>query len=77
MPTYVRDGSIWKEVGGAGGGVFPGPLTLGVQPFFRNPPNITSNYVITNAYNEMSIGPMTINTGVTVTVELGGSWTIV
>jgi hypothetical protein len=77
MPTYVRDGSIWKEVGGGGGGVFPGPITANTQPFFRNLPNITSNYTITNAYNEMSIGPMTINTGVTVTVDLGGSWTIV
>ena len=77
MPTYVRDGGIWKEVGGAGGGILAGPITASVEPFFRNPPNITINHTITTAYNEMSIGPMTINSGITVTVNSGASWTIV
>jgi len=77
MPTYVRDGDIWKEVGGGGGGVFPGPITVTTQPFFRNIPTISANYTVTTAYNEMSIGPITINSGVVVTVNSGATWTIV
>jgi hypothetical protein len=77
MPTYVRDGGTWKEVGGANGGILPGPITATVTPFFRNTPNITANYTITTVYNEMSIGPITINNGITVTVDSGATWTIV
>jgi hypothetical protein len=77
MPTYVRDGGIWKEVGGGGGAVFAGPITVNTQPFFRNPPTISANYTVTTAYNEMSIGPITINSGVTVIVDSGATWTIV
>ena len=77
MPTYVRDGGIWKEVGSSGGGTLSGPITASVEPFFRNPPLISINHTITSAYNEMSIGPMTINSGVIVTVNAGASWTIV
>jgi hypothetical protein len=77
MPTYVRDGGIWKEVGGPNGGVFPGPITANTQPFFRNPSTISANYTITTAYNEISAGPITINNGVTVTVDSGATWTVV
>jgi hypothetical protein len=77
MPTYIRDGNTWKEVGSGGGGLFSGPITANTQPFFRNPPTIAANYTVTTAYNEMSIGPMTINNGITVTVSNGATWTIV
>jgi hypothetical protein len=82
MPTYIRNGNVWKEVGGSGGsGIstsnFAGPITLTNQPFFRNTPSIISNYTITTNYNEMSIGPITINSGITVTVNSGATWTIV
>jgi hypothetical protein len=76
MPTYVRDSNTWKEVGG-GGGLLTGPITASNNPFFRNSPTISANYTITTAYNEMSIGPMTINNGITVTVNSGATWTIV
>lgn len=76
MPTYVRDGGTWKEVSG-GGGNLAGPITATVEPYFRNAPTISINHTITPAYNEMSIGPITINSGITVTVNSGATWTIV
>ena len=54
-----------------------GQLTLTTNPFFRNTPTIASNYTITSTYNEMSIGPVTINSGITVTVDTGGNWTVI
>lgn len=56
---------------------FDGPISLDVEPFFRNVPTITMNRTITTAYNEMSIGPITINSGVTVTVNSGATWTVI
>ena len=53
------------------------PVTLTGQPFFRNQPFISTDYSIGTSFNEMSIGPITVNSGVTVTVESGAVWTIV
>ena len=42
-----------------------------------NSPNVTSNIVISNTYNYMSVGPITINSGITVNVANGARWAIV
>jgi hypothetical protein len=42
---------------------------------FQNAANITSNQTISSGVNTMSAGPITINNGVTVTVQ--GDWSIV
>ena len=52
-------------------------VTLTTVPFFRNTTTIASNYTVTTTYNEMSIGPITINSGITVTVNSGATWTVV
>lgn len=52
-------------------------VTLTGGPYIRNLKTINSNYTVTSTYNEMSIGPITINSGVTVTINSGGSWVIV
>jgi hypothetical protein len=52
-------------------------ITLTTKPFFRNVPTIASNYTVTTSYNEMSIGPITINNGITVTVDSGATWTVI
>lgn len=49
----------------------------GGQPFWENKPNITSDYTITSGYNAMSCGPITVDSGVTVTVGSGQVWTVV
>ena len=47
------------------------------QIFYENGQNVTTNYTITNGKNAMSAGPITIDSGVTVTVGAGETYTIV
>jgi hypothetical protein len=44
---------------------------------YENSQNIASNYTVTSGKNAMSAGPITINTGVTVTIPTGSRWVIV
>lgn len=60
-----------------GASTFGGTATLTTVPFVRNIPTITSNYTVTTSFNEMSVGPITIANGVTVTVNSGATWSIV
>ena len=45
--------------------------------FWENDQAVSSDYTINNNKNAMSAGPITINSGVTVTVGTGENWTIV
>jgi len=45
--------------------------------FFENDTNVTADYTITDGKNAMSAGPITIDSGVTVTVGTGETWTVV
>ena len=71
VPGYalISDGSgalSWGVAGGAVNGVF-----------WENNQTITSNYTISNGKNAGSFGPITIQSGVTVTVGAGETWTVV
>ena len=52
---------------------------VGVQGgvFFENSTSISTNYTITTNKNAMSAGPITVNSGVTVTVPTNSTWSIV
>ena len=45
--------------------------------FMKMTQTVTTNYTITNGKNAMAAGPITINSGVTVTVGSGETLTIV
>lgn len=45
--------------------------------FWENDQTVTTDYTITNNQNAMSAGPITINSGITVTVGAGETWTVV
>ena len=65
------NGSGWGSIGaGAKGGG-------NNQVFFENDLTVTQNYTITTNKNAMSAGPITIDTGVSVTVPTGSTWVIV
>ena len=65
--TYLRGDGSWATISaGAEDGIF-----------WVNDQAVSSNYTITNNKNAMSAGPITINSGVTVTVGSGENWTIV
>ena len=44
--------------------------------FFVNPTTVSANYTIPTNYNAMTAGPITVNSGVTVTVPSGSVWTV-
>ena len=44
---------------------------------YENDQNISADYSITSGNNAMSAGPITIDSGVTVTVTSGCTWTVV
>ena len=64
-----------------GGGVVTAPVTATVMrastPFFENSATVSADYTISANQNAMSAGPVTINSGITVTVPSGSVWTIV
>ena len=65
------NGSDWGNIGGgaSGGGAN--------SVFYENDTNVTTDYTITSGKNAMSAGPITVDSGVTVTVPTGSTWTIV
>ena len=69
--AFAGDGSSLTGIsaGATGGG--------SDEVFYENDQTVTTNYTITNGKNAMSAGPITINSGVTVTVGAGETLTIV
>ena len=51
--------------------------TLQTSPIILNSNTVSSNYSIPVGYNGVSAGPVTIASGVTVTIPSGSSWSIV
>lgn len=62
--------SVWKAVGGGatGGGTD--------EVFVENDQTVTTSYTIPVGRNAMSTGPITIDSGVTVTVSSGSTWVV-
>ena len=72
--ALVSDGSGNLSWGAAGAGAVGGGND---EIFWENSQTITADYAITNNKNAGSFGPITINSGVTVTVGSGETWTVV
>lgn len=66
---FVDNGTSLTSVGGATGG---GSDAI----FYENGKTVTTNYTITAGSNAMSTGPVTVNSGVTVTIPSGSRWVI-
>jgi len=64
-------GSAWGQLGGGatGGG--------SDQVFFTNEQSVDTDFTLTGTLNAMSAGPISIASGVTVTVSSGATWTVV
>jgi hypothetical protein len=60
----------WGSIGGGatGGG--------GDQVFYENELTVTTSYTLTTNRNAMSTGPITIDSGATVTIPSGQRWVI-
>ena len=66
-----HNGTAWGQLGGGATG--GGSDTI----FYLNGQTVTQNYTVGATSNAMSAGPITINSGVTVTVESGGNWIVI
>jgi hypothetical protein len=66
--SYVY--GLWGVVGGGATG------GLNNDVFYENSQTISANYTITSGKNAMSTSPVTINSGVTVTVPSGSRWVV-
>ncbi len=60
------DGTEWGSIGGG--------AVDGI--FYENEQAVTANYTIAATKNAMTAGPITINSGVTVTIETGARWVV-
>lgn len=64
-------GSAWGSIGGGATGGGSDDI------FYENGQTVSTNYTITSGKNAMSAGPITIASGITVTVPSGSEWTVV
>jgi hypothetical protein len=64
------NGSGWGSIGGGATGGGSDAI------FYENGQTVTTDYTITSATNAMSTGPLTINSGVSVTVPSGSRWVV-
>ena len=69
--TFAANGNF------AAVGQSSGTVVRATSGFFENSTTVAANYTITTDNNAMSAGPITINSGVTVTVPSGSTWTVV
>ena len=60
----------WAQIGGGATGAG------GDQVFVENGVTVTANYTLSTSKNAMSVGPITINSSVSVTVPTGQRWVI-
>ena len=65
-----HNGSAWAPVGGGATG------GSGEQVFVENENQIDNNYTISTNFNALTTGPITVASGVTVTVPSGSAWII-
>lgn len=69
--SEIYNGTAWGSVGGGatGGG--------SDEVFVENSQTVTTDYTLTAGRSAMSAGPVTINSGIAVTVPSGARWVIV
>tara|TARA_R110002020_G_scaffold454336_1_gene669702 strand:- start:195 stop:503 length:309 start_codon:yes stop_codon:yes gene_type:complete len=67
--TKKDDNSV-AEIAGGGG-------TVADDCIYENSQTISNDYTVTSNKNAMSAGPITVDSGVTVTVPSSSTWTIV
>ena len=63
------DGSAWGSLGGATG-------AGGDAVFYENDQTVDNDYTITSGRNAMSTGPITVSSGVSVTIPTGSVWVV-
>ena len=63
--------SAWGAIGGGATGGGSDDI------FYENGQTVTTNYTLTTNKNAVTAGPVTVNSGITVTIPSGSSWVVV
>jgi hypothetical protein len=66
----IYTGSAWGSVGGGATGAGSDEV------FVENTVTVTASYTLTTGKNASSVGPITVNSGVSVTVPSGQRWVV-
>jgi len=64
------NGTAWTAVGGGATG--GGTDTV----FYENTRTVTTNYTLSSSTSAHSVGPITVNSGITVTIPSGARWVV-
>ena len=74
--SYGTSGQVLTS---AGSGAAPTwqAVSVSVGPITQNLTTVSSNQTIPSGQNGFSVGPMTINSGITVTVTSGQRWVVI
>jgi hypothetical protein len=72
--VLTSNGTAWVSSTPSGGGQFFGNAT--VKAIAYNSQTIAENLTVTTGNNGYSAGPVTINSGYTVTVQSGSRWLV-
>ena len=78
--VWDNDNSTWAPAMvpvPTGGGDDYTTATLNERCFFNNEQQIDNDYTVTSTTNSGSFGPITVDAAATVTVDSGGTWTVV
>jgi hypothetical protein len=70
--AYDDVSGVWENITFTGGATGGGTDAI----FYENDQTVTTNYSITSGKNAGTFGPVTVDTGVTVTIPSGSVWTI-
>ena len=69
--------ALTKVVASMMGGATAGTQALAPSvPIYENTQTVSSSYTITSGSSAMSAGPITISSGVTVTIPSGSKWVV-
>ena len=71
--TYAAEKSVHQDANNTGFA----PQLSATNGVFVNNGTVGTSYTIPTGYNAMSAGPVTINSGVSVTVPSGSKWVVV
>jgi hypothetical protein len=72
--TYPSERAVYEDA--SLNVTLPGTITLSTSPFFQNGLSVSSNYTVPASTGALSVGPITVASGVSVTVSSGSRWVV-
>lgn len=71
--TYPAEEAVYQDANGTA----IAPQLSASNGLVENANTVSANYTIQTNYNAMSAGPVTVNSGITLTVPTGSNWVVI